>query len=124
MQFSKTSSTVISPLTTTPTTSSSGQPQQSLHCEADSTTTLGEDLSHIQTQTTPTTPMGGANDLLKLNERGGLETTVMAMGYAAINANSATDCVSDADIDLNDILSNSDTNLFTASSQHQVSIKI
>ena len=68
--------------------------------------------------------MGGANDLLKLNERGGLETTVMAMGYAAINANSATDCVSDADIDLNDILSNSDTNLFTASSQHQVSIKI
>ncbi|XP_011404618.2 PREDICTED: uncharacterized protein LOC100632164 [Amphimedon queenslandica] len=120
MQFSKTSSTVISPLTTTPTTSSSGgQLQQSLHCEADSTTTLGEDLSHLPTQTTPTTPMGGANELLKLNERGGLETTVMAMGYAAINANSATDCVGDADIDLNDILSNSDTNLFTASSQHQ-----
>ena len=71
--------------------------------------------------------MGGANDLLKINERGGgggnLETTVMAMGYAAINANSATDCVSDADIDLNDILSNNDTNLFSASSQHQVSLK-
>ena len=129
MQLSKTSSsTVISPLATTPTTTSSSslKHHQSLHCEADSTTTLGEEPLPIPSQTTPTTPIsiGGASDLLKLSERGGgasLETTVMAMGYAAINASSAADCIGDADIDLNDILSNNDTNLFTASSQNQVS---
>lgn len=98
MQFSKTS--VVSPLAAQP----------SLLCEqrpADSTTSLGEEPLPFHQST---------NQAIK-TERQGLapETTVMAMGYAV----GSNDNLSE-DIDLSEILGQNDTNLFSASTDHQV----